>query len=219
MPAGTTKAWLKGDGVWWVSWNVAAFKCCRSTVLRGVPSFLDTTTIFAHHIVGVPGGTGSIMPKRISWSKSVWTCFCPVIRHRYWAMESLWGCIWAEMYLHWLASHFREWLVITSVECTWWIIIQQPYFKLIPVFHSRRKREVIWPWGWWCVNWATIWCYHSYILWCCRICIVHVKHRFGMCLVWGCSGVEFPNPIGLSQIERTPWCSCSHTQLGVWPCL
>ena len=40
---------------------------------RGVPSFFGTTTMREHHTVGVPGGTGSMMPRRTSRSKSALT--------------------------------------------------------------------------------------------------------------------------------------------------
>ena len=52
---------------------VAAFSFWKSTVLRGVPSFLGTTTIRAHQIVGVDEGTRSIIPKAISFSRSFFT--------------------------------------------------------------------------------------------------------------------------------------------------
>ena len=59
---------MEGDWVWWVSlvaWRLSAWK---STVLRGFPFFFGQTTILWHHVTGSPIGTGSITPRRTSWS-------------------------------------------------------------------------------------------------------------------------------------------------------
>ena len=73
--AGTIDTWLNWEGVWWVSLLVAAFNFCRSTVLLGDPSFFGATTILEHQTIGVPVGTGSMMPNATSRSRSCFTLF------------------------------------------------------------------------------------------------------------------------------------------------
>lgn len=68
IQTGTIDAWLNGDGVWCVSLTVAALSFCKATVHLGVPSFLAATTILEHQVLGVPTGTGSIMPNETSQS-------------------------------------------------------------------------------------------------------------------------------------------------------
>ena len=72
---GIVETRLNRLGVWCVSLSVALFYSCRSTVHQGVPSFFAATTIRNHHTVGVPCGTGSMMPRRTSRSISAFTFF------------------------------------------------------------------------------------------------------------------------------------------------
>ena len=51
-------------------------RCRRSTVFLGFPSFFVMTTMGLHHSIGVPTGTGVIMPLSTSRSnESFMTCF------------------------------------------------------------------------------------------------------------------------------------------------
>ena len=58
----------KGEFPWLGSRKQWAFNCWRSTVLRGRPSFLRTTTIRAHQVVGSLRGTLSNIPFSTSLS-------------------------------------------------------------------------------------------------------------------------------------------------------
>ena len=54
---------------------VAELSFWKSIVLLGEPSFFGTTTILAHHLVGVVEGTGSMMPSATSLARSSFTAF------------------------------------------------------------------------------------------------------------------------------------------------
>merc|ERR1712015_144892 len=63
----------RGALVGWVCRRHAAFSFWKSTTLLGLPDFLATTCIGAHHSVGVPTATGRMTPMATSLSSPFFT--------------------------------------------------------------------------------------------------------------------------------------------------
>jgi len=76
MLGGTMLACWKGALVWCVCLEEYLFSGTKLTVLLGVLSFLGTTTILWHHLVGLPLGTRSMTPIASSRSNCFFTAAC-----------------------------------------------------------------------------------------------------------------------------------------------
>ena len=115
-PRGTVMRRLNGKSVWRVSRLVAAFRFCKSTVLRRLPSFLETVIILEHHFVGVPAGTGSMM------LSATFVSSCDLTAFQWWGtgmgVYDYWLAIVQEQNRVWFTCHGLQHLVSACVKCT-----------------------------------------------------------------------------------------------------
>ena len=119
---------------WWQCWVFASPPCIREGYL-----FLGPTTILEHQVVGVPTGTGSIIPYATSWSRSSFTFF--------FQWSGIGTGVWITGIIISRVNIMSNPVIVCKgwcwafVKCIGLKVIVNPLFQLVPIGFCRKEQD------------------------------------------------------------------------------